>query len=256
MAISISTLQRRETPKPPIIVFYGVRGVGKTTTASGAPDPIMMLIEDGLGELGVPHWEISSFQEVLDGVGALYSEEHDRKTLIVDSLDWLEPLVQAEACRRNGWENIEAPGYGKGYTEALKVWREYLDGIKALRDERGMTVIQLAHEKIVKFDGPDVEPYDRYQLKLHDKAAALVEEHADIVGFMNYRVSVRKLDPKDRNSPTRGVSGGQRVLYLEERAALKAKNRFRMPATIDIPSTDTPAQAWAAFSAHIPSTGA
>lgn len=256
MAISMETLKRAVLPKPPIIVLYGVRGVGKTTLAAGAPDPVLLRIEDGLGVLDVPHWEISSYQDVEAAIGALYAEPHEFRTVVVDSLDWLEPLVFAETCRQNQWENIEAPGYGKGYEIALKVWRDFLEGMRALRDEKNMTIVLLAHEKIKTFNSPDVDPYDRYQLKLHDKSAALLEEAADIVAFMNYRVSVRKVDTKDRNSPVRGVGGGQRVLYLEERPGRKAKNRFQMPETIDVPATTDPAEAWAALAAHIPNLGA
>lgn len=256
MAISLQTLKRALPPKPPIIVLYGVRGVGKTTLAAGSSNPVLLRIEDGLGTLDVPHWPIDSYQDVTAAIGALYSEEHTFKSVIVDSLDWLEPLIFAEACRQNGWENIETPGYGKGYEIALKVWREFMDGMRALRDEKGMTIVMLAHEKISTFNSPDVDPYDRYQLKMHNKSAALLEEAADIVAFMNYRVSVRHVDAKDRNSPVRGVGGGQRVLYLEERPGRKAKNRFQMPETIDIPNTHEPHEAWAAFAAHIPNLGA
>jgi hypothetical protein len=255
MAISLESLKRRVVPKPPIIVLYGVRGVGKTTLAAGAPDPVLLRIEDGLGMLDVPHWEIDTFQDVMEAIGALYAEPNDFKTVIIDSLDWLEPIIFAETCRQNQWESIETPGYGKGYEMALRAWREFLGGMRALRDERNKTIVMLAHEKIKTFNSPDVDPYDRYQLKLHDKSAALIGEAADIVAFMNYRVSVRKIDPKDKNSPVRGVGGGQRLLYLEERPAWQAKNRFQMPAQIDIPSTSDPAEAWAAFANHIP-TGA
>ena len=34
----------------------------------------------------------------LEAIGTLYSEQHDFKTLVVDSLDWLEPLVWKHTC--------------------------------------------------------------------------------------------------------------------------------------------------------------
>lgn len=260
MAISISSLRRSSEVKPPIIVLFGVRGVGKTTLAAGAPDPVFICAEDGMGQIEVPSWKITSFAEVMEAVAALYTEEHDRKTLVIDSLDWLEPMVQAEACKRNGWADIEAPGYGKGYVAALTVWREYLDGIGALRDEKRMTVVQIAHEIIKRFDSPETDPYDRYKLKLHERASDLVQEHAEIVAFMNYRVAIKQTDVGFNKKVSRAVGGAQRVLYLEERPAFHAKNRFGMPAHVDLPSTPdawrNPGAIWAAFAQHLPNPGA
>lgn len=256
MAISLASLRKGGQPKPPIMVLYGIKGSGKTTVTAGAPDPVFAFIEDGVGQLDVPNWRITTFDDIMQAIGILYTEEHDRKTFVVDSLDWLEPLVWAETCRRHGWENIDTPGYGKGYVAAGAVWREYLDGLVALRDERGMTIVQIAHETIKRFDSPEHEPYDRYRIKLHDRAADLVQEHADIVAFMNYRVSIAKTDAGFNKKVARGVGGGQRVLYLEERPAFQAKNRYGMPASIDLPTLaeawKSPAQIWAAFAQHLP----
>lgn len=76
----------------------------------------------------------------------------------------------------------------------MEFWRQYLDGLNALRDERGMTVVQIAHTDIKRFDSPEHDPYDRYVIKLHTRAAALLQEHADIVLFANYRISTVKAD--------------------------------------------------------------
>jgi hypothetical protein len=74
---------------------------------------------------------------VAEALDALLNEDHDFGTMVVDSVDWLEPLIWAEACKRNGWASIDAPGFGKGYAEALTIWREYLDRLNALRDRKG-----------------------------------------------------------------------------------------------------------------------
>ena len=55
----------------------------------------------------------------MEAIGALYTEDHAFRTVVVDSLDWLEPLVWEHTARTNGWKNIEQPGYGKGYVAAL-----------------------------------------------------------------------------------------------------------------------------------------
>ena len=39
---------------------------------------------------------------------------------VIDSLDWLEPLIHAKTCEAHKQASIESFGYGRGYAEALK----------------------------------------------------------------------------------------------------------------------------------------
>jgi hypothetical protein len=119
-----------------------------------------------------------------------------------------------------------------------------------------MTIVQIAHYVIKRFDAPDNEPYDRYLIKLHERAGGLVQEHADVVGFANYRVSIAKADAGFGKKVARAVGGGQRVLYLEERPAFHAKNRLGLPASIDLPNVPDawqhPEKIWAVVAEHLP----
>lgn len=236
MAISLSQLNRIDSPKPPRIVLYGPHGIGKNTFAAGAPKPVLINLEDGHpSDSPIEAFpKATTFTEVMEAFGALYSEEHDFETVIVDSLDWLEPLVWAETCARNKWQSIEEPGFGKGYMAALDVWREYFAAIDALRNDKSMVVIQTAHAEIKRFDSPETEPYDRYQIKLQKAASALAQEHADMVLFANWKVSVTKADAGFNKKVSRGIGAGKRVAYTEERPAFLAKNRHRLPPELPL----------------------
>ena len=243
MAISLASLKRTSERKPPRLLIYGTAGIGKTTLGTNAPAPVFIQTEDS--EVDCPTFGLlKTYDEVMEAMASLVTEDHDFKTVVLDSLDWLEPIIWRETCRLNKWASIEDPGYGKGYAAALDTWRVVLDGFNALRDERGMAVIILAHCEIKRFDSPETEPYERYQIKLQKAASALVQEHVDAVLFANYRVSTVKADAGFNRKAVRGVGAGDRRLYTTERPAFLAKNRFGLDDSLDLD--------WAKLAAGIP----
>lgn len=240
MAKSLSSLRSTISTNPPVCIFYGVDGVGKTSLAAEFPDPIYIQTAGERPPQGIdlPSFGVAiTFDDVLDAISELLSEDHKFKTLIVDSLDGLEPLIWAATCKRpiskdgHPVSSIEEPGYGKGYVEADTEWREYLEAVEALK-ERGIAVVQLAHPEIARFDSPISEPYSRYGIKLHKRASALVREKADIVGFMNYRNTIKSKEIGFKKTVSHAESGGDRNIHLEERAGFVAKNRYDMPDSI------------------------
>lgn len=236
MAFNLSSIQRGVVVTPPRLIVYGPHGVGKTTLASEAPSPILLPTEDGKGQLDMPSFPIAtSYADVCEAIGTLLNEQHEFSTLAVDSLDWLEPLIWAETCKRGGWTDIEQAGYGKGYIAAADVWREFFAGLVALREAKHMQVILLAHTEIKVFNDPSNEPYDRYQIKLQSRAAAIAQEWADAVLFVNFRTTTQKTDKGFKKFVTRGVGHGERLAYTEERPSHYAKTRYDMPAEIALP---------------------
>ncbi len=240
MAISIASLVRTgEQKKPARILAHGGQGMGKTTFGAAGPAPVLIPCEEGWGKLDIQSFPLMrSFDDVMGAITSLYQDDHNFESVVIDSLDWLEPLVVAKTCEDNGWANIEVPDFGKGHVAAMSVWRQYVDGINALRDDKGMWITQLAHTEVKKFSPPDGESYDRYQIKLYHKAAALMLEHSDAVLFFNQQVSMTETKEAFGQKRKRAVGGGNRIVYTEERPAWVAKNRYDLPDQIMVPSKD------------------
>ncbi|GAB5501169.1 MAG: hypothetical protein PsegKO_34800 [Pseudohongiellaceae bacterium] len=97
-----------------------------------------------------------------------------------------------------------------------------------------MAIVQIAHTDIRRFDSPEHEPYDRYVIKLHARASALLQEHADVVLFANYRINTVKSDVGFNKKITRALGSGERVIHTEERPAFLAKNRYGLPETLPL----------------------
>jgi hypothetical protein len=241
----LARIQRKAMLLPPCILLHGGPGVGKTTFGASAPSPVFILTENGLGVLDAPHFPLAGgFDEVMSSLAALYSEPHDYRTLVVDSVDHLEPLIHAKTCKAKGLSSIEDAAYGKGYVYALEYWRQYIEGLNALRADRGMTVVQIAHSEIRRFDSPEHEPYHRFEIKLHRHASALLQEHSDVVLFANWRISTIKTNVGFNKQVTRAVGSGERVLYTTERPSFLAKNRFALPEILPL--------SWQDFAAAMP----
>jgi len=177
----LQKIQAGKQSKPPRIIFYGTQGIGKTTFGATLPSPIFVPTEDGLGNIEAASFPVSrTYQEFVGYLNALIEEKHSYKSVIVDSLDWLENLVHAYVAQQSKVTSIEHIGYAKGYIFALTEWQKTKDMLDILREQKGMIVCCLAHSAVKKYNPPDTEQYDRYQLDLHVKAAALFGEWCDL----------------------------------------------------------------------------
>ncbi len=214
--------------KPHLVLIYGVDSVGKSTFGAQAPSPIFLGSEEGTNNLDVTRFPyVGTWAEVNAAISELTNDKHNHKSLVIDSLDWLEPILHRTICERHNAKSIElaAGGYGKGYVEALGEWQQFISSLSKLRDTRGMNIILIAHSEVIKFNDPQMQSeYDRYQLKLYKKAAALFREYVDSVLFANFEIFTKKDSGK-----TRAFGDGARVLYTERRPGFDAKNRFGLP---------------------------
>ena len=234
MAFDLKSISSTQSARALFALTYGTSGVGKTTFAADMPNPVFIQTEDGAGSLTLQAFPLAkSYDDVMSGITAL-CEKHDYKTVVIDSLDHLEPLIWKKVCQDNNVKSIEQLTYGKGYTMALDLWRELLSGLRHLRDSQGMNVLLISHHEIRKHSDPELEQIDRYQIKLHAKASALVQESCDLVLFAKHKVMVKKEDTGFGNTRARGISTGKRVLCTVETPAYVAKNRFGLPDEIDL----------------------
>lgn len=230
MAFNLKSIQRNTSIAAPRLALYGVEGIGKTTFAAGAPEPIFICTEDGLGSLKVNHFPLATkASDVLDAISALATEDHQFKTVVLDSVDWLDNMIWADVEASHDAKDL---AYGKGAMIVADRWRDVLAGLNHLRNTKSMCVILIAHCQIKRFDSPEVEPYDRYQPKLQERSSALIREWVDALLFANYKTIVKKDDVGFQKTNNRGISTGERLLYTSEKPAYMAKNRYGLPESI------------------------
>lgn len=214
------------------VTLFGPPGVGKSSWAASFPSPIFITTEEGTNQLDVARFPVpATFKDVLDMLKEIPGEY---KTLAIDSLDHLEPLiwraVVEEAKKPGEIDTIEDFGYGKGYVLALEKWKQFFNEIKKVRDS-GKNIIHICHSQVKTINDPrQPQPYDRHELKLNKSAAALVKESVDAILFATFEVHVKT----EKSGKGKAFGEGNRVLYTEGRPAHEGKNRYGLPYQIPL----------------------
>lgn len=230
----LQSITTGKTDLPPRVVIQGENGVGKSSFGAGTPNPIFVQTEDGLGQLPVSKFPLAAtFDDAMSQLAAVRDEPHEFRTVVVDSLDWLERLIFDKVCNQFGASNIEKAdgGYGRGYVHALGHWRKFLALLDEIRARRRMVVLLISHTKVERVENPEGPAYDRYCPRLHKLAAALVCEWCDIIGFATRRMRV---DKESGKATPIGADGGQRILRCIGGPACVAKSRYALPAEIEL----------------------
>lgn len=205
------------------IILYGGAGIGKSTLASKAPNPVFIDIENGLRRIpGVKKTPLITSWDAFQTACREFIAS-DFKTVVVDTLDVLETLLHAHICKQNNWKSIEQPGYGKGYAVAAETWCKFCSYIDSVVNAN-KNIILIAHEQIKAYTAPDQDVYDRYSIKINKASANILISKVDAVLFAQNETVVR--DDKTKEDRVRAVSTGKRFLRTQEAAAYVAKNRF------------------------------
>jgi len=242
--MTLANVRSGPMDKPLRVLLYGTEGVGKTTFGAAAPSPVFLGVESGGERLDIDRFpEPKNWGEIHEAIQTLTREKHDRKTLVIDTLDWIEPLCWAETCRQAGESNIDGRtpgsnfGYHKGYDAAVDTWRELLAALEILRNTAGMNLVLLAHAWVKTFKNPLGEDFDRYQMKLNQKAAGLLTEWPDAVLFADYEDHTYRPPGASDKTLAKGINptdGGARILHTQRRATWVAKNRYDLPARLPL----------------------
>ena len=216
--------------KRPFLVFlYGPEGVGKTTFGSNLPMPLFITTEDGTDNLDVVRLpKCATWDQFVKHLISVRDENHNFRTLIIDTIDGLEPLLWRKICEDSGAKSIELAcgGYGKGYIKAQEEFLKVRDILDQIRNDKQMNICLLAHSTINKFADPITNlEYDTYKLKLHKRTISVFVEWVDLLLFCNY-------DVYTKNEKIFG--NGERVIYTEKRPSHDAKNRFGLELIVPL----------------------
>lgn len=239
------SIGQTDVVQPPRMLIYSPQGMGKTTFAASAPNPVIIKTEDGIVSLRDPQTgrplnparmpergTVQSFDHYLACLKWLLENRNPFQTVVTDTADWLERLIHNGILAEFRGQSMAkiAGGYGAGYEIALKKWDLALQLNKALWFQ-GKAIVFLAHADPVKFESPDSAAYDRWCPRLNKKSCALLTEWVDVVGFAIQKHYIKELEGEDRKIATSGIQD-ERVLRCTVNATSLSKTRWPMPPEI------------------------
>ncbi|HVJ13866.1 MAG TPA: AAA family ATPase [Polyangiaceae bacterium] len=215
------------------VLIYGTEGAGKTRFGAFAPKPIFICAENGLiapDLRSVPAFPSpDTWDDVLSAIDYLKTADHQYKTLVIDSLDWLSQYAKASVCAREKMSPADYDSYGRGEKFVFDLWVQLISALDSLQAARGMHVVTIAHATNETVQNPLGDDYARFQLALAKKAAERWKQWPDYLLFMSQEMFTKK--GKD-DKTAKGIIGGHRI-YTERSAGFDAKNRINLPAEIE-----------------------
>lgn len=226
----LQQIKKGPTVRPPKIMLIGVEGVGKSTAGAAMPHPLFVCGESGLVGpqfANIPNFTPTSWQDILDLCDELAANPEPYKTLVIDTLDWVEPMLYAhvvQAAHKSDIRHIEDFGYGKGYVMAQTEARQLLARLDKL-NANGMAILILSHSQLKTVQNPTGENYDHFESKVNQKIAGVFKEWCDAVLFAHFEVYVEK----NKMGINKATGGDERIVQTTHSAAWDAKNRYGLP---------------------------
>lgn len=227
-----------------IITIVGAAGTGKTSLAMTFPKPFLIRTQgegtpvDAKGyadDLGVT--ETSKF--LFEQMRALMDEEHDYKTLVIDTITGLElmfikEVVDSDPKARGIAQSLG--GFGAGRDAVAAMQSRVRKGANILMERKGMNIVFLAHTDIDRIDLPDAEAFNQYSLRLHSKSLPYYVDSVDLVGFLKQETIVKESE----NGSRKAITTGSRVLVCHLTPSSVAKNRLGVTEELEVIQGENP----------------
>jgi len=258
---------KKATPQAPVITIVGFAGSGKSSLAGLFPNAIFIQAENATSvfetmpehlqpaffpQLPIPNAKrnIKTSDVLLEQLRELMTQEHDFKTVVIDSITALNIMFENEVVEfdEKGASNIgeAAGGYNKGYLVVAGIHAKLRAACEHLR-KKGITVVFLAHTGVVKMKNrPEGGEYVAYSLDMHERSRAIYVSSSDVVAYLKARDFVSGNEENKKGQTTkfgRVTNTGERVLITSSDGTIgyiDAKNRYNLPDEIEVNKGENP----------------
>ena len=226
-----------------IATVTGDAGIGKTVLAATFPKPIFIRAEDGLQSIKVENRPdafpiIQTVDDLWSQLTTLINEEHDYKTVVIDSVTQLESLfgqhiIESDIKKPKGLAQAMG-GYGAGFL-AVGALHGRLRKAAQILNNKGMHVIFIAHSDVTTIELPDSDPYTRYDIRLHKKSMAHYTDNVDLIAYLRLQMFTQGDGERKK-----AISNGERIAVCHTGAAQISKNRFGITQDLPVNEGENP----------------
>jgi hypothetical protein len=234
----LAKISKGKQVRAAVNLIYGIRGVGKTSFAAEAPNPLILDLEDGSSHLDVARLTmndgLSTYESFFNTVKELSQDPQGYQTLVVDSMESVESLMYQRLLQEGSFASMDAVQKFDSGAKAATGWmRELMNLFKSIANDKNVEVILIGHSHVVKYKSPDNEPFDRYTMRLNPYLSQIVMDISHNVLFANHVINTAK-----SGRQVKGISDGERILKTQWNAAYDAKNRDNLPEEIPLSYTE------------------
>jgi len=239
---------KSQAKKPLVATFVGEGGVGKTRLASLFPKPVWIPTENPgqtlQGRPDIPMFPLAeSAKEVFEAFQALYEQDHDYKTVVVDSITKMNILfeshVVATDIKKPSSINQANGGYGNGHGAVAEMHRRVRMYAELLMRDKGMNVVFLAHADTKTFNPPDGEPYSYYTIRMNERSIAHYTDDVDLVGFVKLKTYTT-----GSGDVKKATTDGTREIVCQPSPSHVSKNRLGIVEPVAFDGKENPFNAF------------
>jgi len=234
----MSILSSIEKPhdRPILCTITGDAGLGKTSLAATFPKPIFIRAEDGLQAVPLAQRPdafplVSTVEQLWEQLTSLIKEDHDYKTLVIDSVTQLDTLFMnwiVDTDPKKPRTIAQAlGGYGAGFQALSSLHGRVRKAAGILNETKNMNIVFIAHAETETIELPDQDPYTRYNIRMQKKSVSHFTDNVDLVGYLKLETFT-----SGDGERKKAISDGTRLLVTYATAANISKNRYGITADL------------------------
>lgn len=237
-------------PRPQFTIIYGHGGLGKTTAACYAPNPVIIPIgretgQERMIDYGVPTFEntkdMSPIEFVFGAMARLLKTEHSRTTAIFDNIGTYREAVDEDVEQDN--KGVDLSAFGKKQSLGYPYYGRLLAGFDMLMRKKNMNIILIAHDVLYNVNLPDGTYYQRTGIAApageNTNVRGLLEARAHNVLYMRSETTTRKIKGAMGNEKTiSSESDIKRMIYTKPMGTFFAKSRGDLDEVYQIENTE------------------